>query len=80
LEVEGIDGFFSGVKAVMIGQALMKSVTFSANELALGVLNDNSDLLGMTSSSGVEDVGMGTEGLAVVATGFVNLIVAASFS
>eukprot|EP00577_Skeletonema_sp_RCC1716_P025463 CAMPEP_0113434648 /NCGR_PEP_ID=MMETSP0013_2-20120614/35711_1 /TAXON_ID=2843 ORGANISM="Skeletonema costatum, Strain 1716" /NCGR_SAMPLE_ID=MMETSP0013_2 /ASSEMBLY_ACC=CAM_ASM_000158 /LENGTH=173 /DNA_ID=CAMNT_0000324683 /DNA_START=52 /DNA_END=569 /DNA_ORIENTATION=- /assembly_acc=CAM_ASM_000158 len=31
LEEEGIAGFYGGVKAMMIGQALIKSVAFSAN-------------------------------------------------
>eukprot|EP00580_Thalassiosira_gravida_P016601 CAMPEP_0201663640 /NCGR_PEP_ID=MMETSP0494-20130426/5370_1 /ASSEMBLY_ACC=CAM_ASM_000839 /TAXON_ID=420259 /ORGANISM="Thalassiosira gravida, Strain GMp14c1" /LENGTH=240 /DNA_ID=CAMNT_0048142271 /DNA_START=82 /DNA_END=801 /DNA_ORIENTATION=- len=51
LEVEGVAGFFGGVKAMMIGQALIKSVAFSANELALGVLKD-SNLLGVATIVG----------------------------
>ena len=33
---EGIPGFYGGVKAMMGGQALIKSVAFSANAMALG--------------------------------------------
>jgi hypothetical protein len=43
LELEGISGFFGGVRAMMMGQALIKSVAFSANELALGVLQQGVD-------------------------------------
>lgn len=78
LEVEGISGFFGGVKAMMIGQALIKSVAFSANTMALGVLNDF-HLLGVVNSvgsSGADGGGGGEE----VATSFVTLILAASFS
>lgn len=81
LEVEGIGGFFGGVKAMMIGQALIKSVAFSANELALGALHDNEGLgglLGVTNdvaAAGVVDGGDGA-----VATSFVTLLLAASFS
>jgi len=84
LESEGIPGFFGGVKAMMIGQALIKSVAFSANAFALGFLA-NSNLLGVASSvgsSGVEEIGGtagGGEG-AVAATPFAVLILAASFS
>lgn len=85
LEIEGVAGFFGGVKAMMIGQALIKSVAFSANEAALGLLNDFGNAahaataitttVAMESStyvSGVEDGAM--------ATSFVTLILAASFS
>lgn len=84
LEAEGISGFYGGVKAMMIGQALIKSIAFSSNGFALGVLND-SNLLGVASSlgsSGVEEMGGtagGAEG-AVAATPFMALILAASFS
>ncbi len=36
LKNEGISGFYGGIKAMMIGQALIKSVAFSANAFALG--------------------------------------------
>jgi len=81
LEVEGIGGFFGGVKAMMIGQALIKSVAFSANELALGALHDNEGLGGLlgvandVAAAGVVDGGDGA-----VATSFVTLLLAASFS
>mmetsp|Transcript_3987 Transcript_3987/g.8821 ORF Transcript_3987/g.8821 Transcript_3987/m.8821 type:complete len:456 (-) Transcript_3987:127-1494(-) len=80
LEVEGIAGFFGGVKAMMIGQALIKSVAFSANAMALSVLVD-SNLLGSTSSSsaaGMEE--MGGAAAEVAATSFLALLLAASFS
>lgn len=68
---------------MMIGQALIKSVAFSANEVALGLLNDfgvahntvatASVVIESSSSvSGVED--------GAIATSFVTLILAASFS
>jgi solute carrier family 25 carnitine/acylcarnitine transporter 20/29 len=84
LEMEGIAGFFGGVKAMMIGQALIKSVAFSANEAALGLLNDFGSVAHNTavtasvviesssSVSGVED--------GAIATSFVTLVLAASFS
>ena len=85
LEIEGVAGFFGGVKAMMIGQALIKSVAFSANEAALGLLNDlgNASHTATTATatlvidssatvSGMED--------GAVATSFVTLILAASFS
>ena len=64
LETEGIAGFFGGVKAMMIGQALIKSVAFSANELALGTLNSNEAIQGLDSQTQT----------------FVSLLLAASFS
>ena len=76
LDVEGIAGFFGGVKAMMIGQALIKSVAFSANQLALGVLNDPSRLGGVevleqaATASSSSDEG----------ASFVTLIMAASFA
>jgi solute carrier family 25 carnitine/acylcarnitine transporter 20/29 len=66
LEMEGISGFFGGVRAMMIGQALIKSVAFSANELALGVLNGGAGDRLVESGDG--DVS------------FVTLLLAASFS
>lgn len=71
LEMEGIAGFFGGVKAMMIGQALIKSVAFSANNIALGVLND---VGGATAAAGV---GGGDD---AVSSSFVTLVLAASFS
>lgn len=85
LDAEGISGFFGGVKAMMIGQALIKSIAFGSNEFALGVLNDY-NLFGVTqslASQGVEQMGgaIGGEGEgAAVATSFVTLVLAASFS
>ena len=83
LELEGVTGFFGGVKAMMIGQALIKSVAFSANEAALGWLNDFGNVAHISTvtvaiessssfGSGVED--------GAVAASFVTLILAASFS
>ena len=83
LEMEGIPGFFGGVKAMMVGQALIKSVAFSANELALGVLNDSSTVAAVTgtsSSMGVEEMNTAAAGDAAVATSFVTLLLAAAFS
>jgi len=64
LETEGIGGFFGGVKAMMIGQALIKSVAFSANELALGTLNSNEAIQVLDGQTQT----------------FVSLLLAASFS
>ena len=36
---EGIAGFYGGVKAAMIGNALISAVSFSANQLLIGMLN-----------------------------------------
>lgn len=38
LQTEGVAGFFGGVRAMMIGQALIKAVAFSANTTALQAL------------------------------------------
>jgi len=38
-QMEGIGGFFGGVKGMMVGQAIIKSVAFSANAIALTYLN-----------------------------------------
>lgn len=43
LELEGIGGFFAGVTSMMIGKALIKSVAFGSNQLALDALNNGSD-------------------------------------
>jgi len=92
LNKEGIPGFFGGVKAMMVGQALIKSIAFSANELALGVLNNPNNVVGAalltattsttssTISQGAEDISnIGAVGEAV-ATSFVTLLLAAAFS
>ena len=70
LKNEGISGFYGGVKATMIGQALVKSVAFSANELALG---DNSLLL----VAGIDDEGAEIES---ETTPLATLILAAGFA
>lgn len=94
LKNEGISGFFGGVRAMMIGQALIKSVAFSANELALGVLNgastNSAAVVAVTMGGGLEDtvVGTSTVGVSVTAavavaattSSFVTLILAAAFS
>jgi len=80
------------VKAMMVGQALIKSIAFSANELALGVLNNPNNVVGAalltattsttssTISQGAEDISnIGAVGEAV-ATSFVTLLLAAAFS
>eukprot|EP00804_Cyclotella_cryptica_P026472 CCRYP_008128-RC/>CCRYP_008128-RC protein AED:0.02 eAED:0.02 QI:243/1/1/1/0.33/0.25/4/3150/381 len=72
LQVEGLSGFFGGVRAMMIGQALIKSVAFSANELALRVLSDSSDGIMMVASVADESSGGGAS--------FMTLVLAASFS
>mmetsp|Transcript_7397 Transcript_7397/g.12189 ORF Transcript_7397/g.12189 Transcript_7397/m.12189 type:complete len:408 (-) Transcript_7397:398-1621(-) len=74
LEEEGIAGFFGGVKAMMIGQALIKSVAFSANALALESLADFD-----WNSIGLGDV-VGTPEHAIISSSFMTLILAASFS
>ena len=67
---------------MMIGQALIKSVAFSANEAALGLLNDwgndvahTAAAVGSASSSAPGVVDDGT-----MTSSFVTLILAASFS
>lgn len=40
-KTEGIAGFFGGVRGMMIGQALIKSVAFSVNSSALAYFNAN---------------------------------------
>jgi hypothetical protein len=76
LEEEGIAGFFGGVKAMMIGQALIKSVAFSANEQALESLKDfDWDTIGLGSV-----VGNTPEQNAFISSSFLALILAASFS
>ena len=93
LNKEGIPGFFGGVKAMMVGQALIKSVAFSANELALGVLNNPNNVLGAalltatTSTTSTSTISQGAEDISnsgavgeAVATSFVTLLLAAAFS
>ncbi|KAL7528121.1 hypothetical protein ACHAWF_002445 [Thalassiosira exigua] len=60
---------------MMIGQALIKSVAISANELALGALS-GSELLG---SAGV-DAGAAAGGGDAASSGFAALLLAAAFS
>jgi len=75
LEEEGISGFYGGVKAMMIGQALIKSVAFSANALALESLTDfDWDSLGLGQVIGTP------EQHAVISSSFLTLILAASFA
>ena len=64
--IKGITGFFNGVLTTMIGSALVSAVSFSANELAISVLNAASLF------------GGGPDGRAV--TPFVILLLAACFS
>lgn len=40
-EMEGLSGFFGGVKGMMVGQALIKSVAFSANQFGLDFLKQH---------------------------------------
>ena len=75
LEEEGIAGFFGGVKAMMIGQALIKSVAFSANALALESLSDFD-----WNSIGLGEVVGTPEQHAIISSSFMTLILAASFS
>eukprot|EP00547_Thalassionema_nitzschioides_P000192 CAMPEP_0194213720 /NCGR_PEP_ID=MMETSP0156-20130528/14515_1 /TAXON_ID=33649 /ORGANISM="Thalassionema nitzschioides, Strain L26-B" /LENGTH=337 /DNA_ID=CAMNT_0038941817 /DNA_START=144 /DNA_END=1155 /DNA_ORIENTATION=- len=49
-QMEGIGGFFGGVKAMMVGQAIIKSVAFSANAVALTYLTTQMSGLGNTLS------------------------------
>lgn len=70
LQLEGISGFFGGVRAMMIGQAIIKSVAFGANKFMLDVLNDGAVLI----DGGVQE-GVGADGIS-----FSTLLVAASFS
>ena len=63
---EGIAGFYGGVKAAMIGNALISAVSFSANELVIGLLNASNFLGGGVGGRGV--------------TPFVTLLLAACFS
>ena len=77
IEEEGIAGFFGGVKAMMIGQALIKSVAFSANEQALESLKDfDWDTIGLGSVVGATP----EQNNALISSSFLALILAASFS
>ena len=73
LKNEGIAGFFGGVRGMMAGQAIIKSVAFSTNELALGVLmnNNNHDasLLGVSSGTTTSSFGM-----LILAAGFSGFV------
>lgn len=44
-KMEGIGGFFGGVKGMMVGQAVIKSVAFSANQIGLSFLKENAAFL-----------------------------------
>jgi hypothetical protein len=63
---EGVAGFFRGVTAAMMGNALISAVSFSANELAIGALNGSNFL------------GGGVGGRAT--TPFLTLLLAACFA
>jgi hypothetical protein len=65
-KIEGIGGFFNGVLTTMIGNALVSAVSFSANELAISVLNATSLFGGSPDSRAV--------------TPFIILLLAACFS
>jgi solute carrier family 25 carnitine/acylcarnitine transporter 20/29 len=64
--IKGISGFFNGVLTTMIGNALVSAVSFSANELAISVLNATSLFGGGPDSRAV--------------TPFIVLLLAACFS
>lgn len=49
-QMEGIGGFFGGVKAMMVGQAIIKSAAFSANAVALTYLTTSVPELGNSLS------------------------------
>ena len=66
---EGIPGFFGGVKAMMVGQALIKSVAFSANAMALGSIPPLLVSAGLVES--MDSLGPNS---------FVTLLLAAAFS
>jgi solute carrier family 25 carnitine/acylcarnitine transporter 20/29 len=65
LQLEGISGFFGGVRAMMIGQAIIKSVAFGANEFMLGILNSN-------AVDGGDEVSFATLLIAASFSGFVT--------
>lgn len=73
LQNEGIAGFFGGVRGMMAGQAIIKSVAFSTNELALGVLMNNNNIINHDAS--LLGVSSGT-----TTSSFGMLILAAGFS
>ena len=64
---EGIAGFYGGVKAAMIGNALISAVSFSANQLVIGMLNASNFMGGGVSGRDAS-------------TPFVTLLVAACFA
>ena len=66
LQLEGISGFFGGVRAMMIGQAIIKSVAFGANEFMLRTLNGN------TVEGSSDDVSFATLLIAASFSGFVT--------
>ena len=66
---EGIPGFYGGVKAMMVGQALIKSVAFSANAMALGSIPPLLVSAGLVES--MDSLGPNS---------FVTLLLAAAFS
>ena len=43
-QVEGVSGFFSGVRTMMVGQAFIKAIAFSSNTFALYVLQHYSPI------------------------------------
>jgi hypothetical protein len=67
LRHEGIAGFYGGLKTAMIGKAFTSSISFGANQLAIGVLNATNFLVG------------GGGGRAA-GTPFVTLLLAACFA
>jgi len=48
--MEGISGFFGGVKGMMVGQAIIKATAFSTNAMILNYLSKNWACLSSTSS------------------------------
>ena len=77
---EGISGFFGGVRGMMAGQAIIKSVAFSTNELALSVLlhsSSNNNYYNHDASLLLDGVSSSTS---ATTTTFGMLILAAGFS
>jgi solute carrier family 25 carnitine/acylcarnitine transporter 20/29 len=74
---EGISGFFGGVRGMMAGQAIIKSVAFSTNELALSVLLHSSNNNNYNHDASLLLDGVGTS---ATTTSFGMLILAAGFS
>lgn len=69
-QLEGISGFFGGVRAMMVGQAIIKSVAFGANEFMLGILRDENSI-GLVVDGTMQQDGD---------VSFTTLLIAASFS